>query len=157
MGLAFRFGPAALALLVSLSLASPGSAASSAAARRAALDGEMGNDLAHNELYGRRPAPQYELCAKRADGVTSEMRDCDGLEEERLDHLLNEAYRQKMAKLTAPRRAALRASERTWVKRRKTYCDSYVTRDGGTAQLLFMDSCYMNTTIHRTLFIQRFK
>jgi uncharacterized protein YecT (DUF1311 family) len=159
MGCASRFTAPALALVVGFSLSSSGLASerSAASARRAALEVEMGNDLAHSERYARSSSAEFDKCIDRSQGVTSEMRDCSNVEEMRQDHLLNEAYRLKMARLSSPRRAALQASERTWVKRRKAFCDSYVTRDGGTAQLLFMDSCYMNTTIHRTLFIQRFK
>lgn len=154
-----RFGATALALMLGLSAASYGAASQrpSSAARRAALDAEMGNDMAHNLRYGRLSAPQFELCISKSEGVTSYMRDCAALERERLDRLLNHAYRQKMATLPPRRRAALQLSERSWLKRRKAYCDSFVTPNGGTAQLLAWDGCQLNTTIHRTLLIRRFR
>lgn len=146
--------------LASVTATAPVSAASHhspAAARRAALDAEMGNDLAHNELYDRYASAQYKDCLDKSEGVTVAMRDCSNAEYERLDRLLNEAYRQKMAGLPPARQTALRDLERTWLQRRRAYCEGYFTPGGGTEELLSFDSCYLNTTIHRTLFIRRFK
>ena len=130
---------------------------SSSPARRAALDVEMGNDLAHDERYDRYISAQFTACIVKSQGVTSEMRACAYDEHGRLDRLLNQAYRQKISSLPPSRKAALRTSERTWLQRREDYCLSFVTRGGGTAELLAYDSCFLNTTIHRTLFIGRFK
>lgn len=159
MGLAGWVITAALALAVGCSVAAPAAAAhpSSSAARRAALDAEMGNDIAHNDRYDRYMSAQFTACLNKSQGVTSEMRACAYNEHGRLDRLLNQAYRQKMASLSPARSAALRASERTWLQRRREYCEGYFTRGGGTAELLAYDCCYLNTTIHRTLFVGRFK
>jgi uncharacterized protein YecT (DUF1311 family) len=99
----------------------------------------------------------FSRCIDRSNGVTVEMRNCAADELDRLDRILNDAYRQRMSKLSPPRRVALQFAERTWVKRRRAYCESFVTPNGGTAQLLDMDNCFLNTTVHRTLFIRRFR
>jgi uncharacterized protein YecT (DUF1311 family) len=117
----------------------------------------MGNDLAHIELYDKFVSPQYRACLDKTDGATFPMRECMKADYERVERLLNAAYRQKLASLPPARRAALRASERAWQRRREPYCARYLSRGGGTAELLSFDTCMFDTTIHRTHFIRRFR
>src|SRR4051812_37195395 len=66
--------------------------------------------------------PEYHRCIK-ADSSNAGWGQCLEREDDRQEGRLNQAYRMVMARLPAPRKAALLTSERAWVKTRKRECD----------------------------------
>ena len=77
---------------------------------------------------------------------------------EAADSALNAAYRRKMAALAPPRRDALRASERAWLKQSERHCRKlYDEMEGGTGAGPTLLACTANAAIARTRWIARFR
>src|SRR3954452_1373144 len=66
---------------------------------------------------------EYHRCIKE-DSSNAGWGQCLEHEDDRQEGRLNQTYRMVMARLPAPRKAALLTSERTWVKARKRECDA---------------------------------
>jgi uncharacterized protein YecT (DUF1311 family) len=63
-----------------------------------------------------------------------------------------------MARLTPPQKAALRTSERAWLKVTKATCDhAGDDNEGGTLQAIEIDDCYVSQTAKWTDFLVRYK
>ncbi|MDB5671848.1 MAG: hypothetical protein JWO25_2807 [Alphaproteobacteria bacterium] len=102
-------------------------------------------------------SPAYHSCIGPSPG-NSEIGQCLETEVERQEGALNEAYRLVMAHLTPPRREALRASERQWIKERKRACDlAYKEMEGGTGDGIAHDICTASRAILRTRWIEHFR
>lgn len=106
-------------------------------------------------------SPAFDACMKSGDaagGVTSAMMDCHGLENTRQDERLNRAYRTAMARLQPAQKAALRLSERRWLQQRKKGCqDAANSAGGGSASGLIYSSCFLDETIKRKIWLQRYR
>lgn len=104
---------------------------------------------------------QYDRCMATGDaarGQTVAMKECNGAEIERQDARLNQAYVMVMKRLSAPRKAALRQSERAWIKARDRKClAAAAVYQGGTAAGLEYQGCYLRETIARTLWLERYR
>jgi uncharacterized protein YecT (DUF1311 family) len=82
--------------------------------------GDRGLSRAYHRCLGPNPS-------------NAELGQCLEVEAELQEAWLNAAYRRKLASLPAARRAALRAAERIWVKRRARECEAaYDAMEGGT-------------------------
>jgi uncharacterized protein YecT (DUF1311 family) len=105
----------------------------------------------------RSLSAEYHRCAG-PNGAMSEAEQCIELEMERQEGRLNEAYRLVISRLPPSRQAALRASERVWVKARQAECDRiYREMEGGTGDGLALDTCLAVRAVERTAWIERFR
>lgn len=130
----------------------------SGAAARGALDARMGYDQAHMDAHDKVYSKQHHACMKASGGATLQMLNCMATESDRLDGLLNLAYRQRLAALPAARGRQLRELQRGWLKQRRRYCDTTVVgSETGSIVSVIVSDCFNETTIERTLFIQRFR
>jgi uncharacterized protein YecT (DUF1311 family) len=99
----------------------------------------------------------YSDCMDKSEGITVNIRDCQGTEYQAQDARLNSAYRAVMAGLPPDRQAALRDEERSWVKTKKQTCDHAGDDDaGGTLQDVSISDCYMRETAKRANYIQAY-
>ena len=99
----------------------------------------------------------YKACMDRSGGVTVEMHDCDTAELERQDLKLNAVYKARMAALPTSRRIALRDSERAWLKATKARCDRAADGEGGTMVPLIINECWIEATIARTRWLEKYR
>jgi uncharacterized protein YecT (DUF1311 family) len=97
-------------------------------------------------------------CMRRSGGITVAMRDCASAEHGRLDAILNRTYRSVLARLPDDaRRATLREYQREWIDFRDRRCrDVMAEGGGGTASLIIGDSCHLNQTIRRTMWLETY-
>lgn len=69
----------------------------------------------------------------------------------REDKLLNQTYKEVMAKLEPSRQEALKQAQRDWLKFRDSHCKSEAAEvQGGSMYPLMMSSCLAETTTART-------
>jgi uncharacterized protein YecT (DUF1311 family) len=130
----------------------------SRAAELKAYTAEMGEADAQDKMVESHLSKEFFDCQIRGGASTREIRECNYAEQNRLDAIMNRAYRQKTSTLRVSRRKQLRLSQRAWLKRRRHFClDIWPEPDNGTKELLAMDTCYLTSTITRTQFIERFK
>ena len=101
---------------------------------------------------------KFAACMDAAGGVTANMRDCMSAESERWDMRLNKAYKAILpilAKRIAGHGTNVKKSfveaERAWLKYRKANCTYYISRTGGTIDLINGASCWLDETARRTL------
>jgi uncharacterized protein YecT (DUF1311 family) len=133
-----------VAITVLLTMAGPG-----LAARPEALDREV----------TRRMSPGWGACIDTSGGLIAVMIDCNAREMARQDAKLNQTYRNVMTRLPRARRLSLRASERTWVRRRDPSCEAHVLKREGpytTQFALDYSHCLLRATIVRTILLERY-
>ncbi|MEG3174700.1 lysozyme inhibitor LprI family protein [Sphingomonas sp. RB3P16] len=103
----------------------------------------------------------YHACFKTGDaarGVTSAMLDCNSLEIDRQDGVLNRTYRATMARLPKARQTQLRTSERAWIKRSDAHCVAVGNEaGGGSAAGLASNSCTLSEIVKRTMWLERYR
>ncbi|HEY1605893.1 MAG TPA: lysozyme inhibitor LprI family protein [Allosphingosinicella sp.] len=105
----------------------------------------------------RTLSAEYHRCAGPNDGM-SVAEQCIEPELDRQEGRLNEAYRLIMSRLPPARQAALRASDRTWIKARHAECDLiYRAMEGGTGDGLALDTCLAVRAIERTAWIEHYR
>jgi uncharacterized protein YecT (DUF1311 family) len=111
----------------------------------------------------QRTEPQfssaYDDCmssGEAANGVTTAMMDCIGTEIEREDARLNRAYKLAMSRLTSAQKAALRSSERTWIKARDARCKAG-GGGGGSLDGVLYANCILDETARRTRFLETYR
>lgn len=108
-----------------------------------------------------RYSRDYDRCLKTGDaarGVTSAMMDCTGLENERQDARLNQAYKMVMTRLSPKAKGVLRTSQRNWIKQRDARCRSAAAEmEGGSASGLIFSGCFLDETVKRTMWLERYK
>ena len=108
-----------------------------------------------------RYSDQYRTCMKQGDaaqGITSGMMDCMGLEIDRQDDKLNQAYRATLKRLSKRRQGKLRESERAWVKRSDRDCVAAGNASGGgsAAGPIFND-CTITKLITRRMWLEVYR
>jgi uncharacterized protein YecT (DUF1311 family) len=90
-----------------------------------------------------------------AQGITSAIMDCNGAENRLQDARLNQAYKTVMARLAQPQQAALRKSERTWIKERDQRCrEAADEAGGGSAFGIIFSSCVLDETVKRVIWLK---
>lgn len=109
----------------------------------------------------RRYSAEYDRCLNTGDaaqGVTSAMMSCTGLEIDRQDARLNQAYRMVMQRLRPNGKARLRTSERAWIARRDRGCRrSTDAIGGGSAAGLNYSGCILHETVKRTMWLENYR
>ena len=108
----------------------------------------------------QRASQDLERCLNEGDaaqGVTSAMMECLGSEYDRQDARLNQAYKMVMARLTAPQKESLRASQRLWIKRRDVNCHrKSKVEAGGSMEHMIHTQCLVDETIERTVWLEKY-
>jgi uncharacterized protein YecT (DUF1311 family) len=100
---------------------------------------------------------RYRNCMEKSGGVTAAMRSCNGDEFTRVDALLNRQYKRTMARLNAPAKTKLRATQRSWIKTRYDECErEFEGEKGGSLWFIEMDGCSITEVSRRTLWLQRY-
>ena len=83
-----------------------------------------------------------------------EILQCAGGISAREDARLNRAYKAALARLTPPRRQALRTAERQWIKDRDAKCRAELD-DGGAQAGITATACVADMTHDRALELER--
>jgi uncharacterized protein YecT (DUF1311 family) len=104
-----------------------------------------------------RYSREWRQCVDASGGVTVEMRDCSAAEYERQDVRLNAAYRATMARLNRAGQTRLRTLQRAWLRDRRSRCLNPPDAEGGTLDLILIDACFLDTTIERTIWLERYR
>jgi uncharacterized protein YecT (DUF1311 family) len=101
---------------------------------------------------------EYRQCMRSGNagrGVTAGIMDCNGVEIDRQDARLNQAYRAAMRRSNPARKAALRASERAWITASDTRCRKEADAEGGgTLSAIVYSDCILEATINRRMWLQ---
>lgn len=106
----------------------------------------------------KRYSRDYTECMDASGGVTADMMDCLGVEIDRQDARLNQAYVMVMGPLPKPRKDKLRGLQRTWIKQRDAKCArASAEAGGGTLSTIIYSSCILDETISRTIFLENYK
>jgi uncharacterized protein YecT (DUF1311 family) len=104
---------------------------------------------------------EYRQCMGSGDaarGVTAGMMDCIGAEVDKQDARLNLAYKAAMARSDAGRRAALRASERAWIRKRDSGCQKEAdTEAGGSLAGILFAECVLGATVDRRTWLDSYR
>jgi len=117
-----------------------------------------------DEEFERRLTKEYSRCMDLSGGVTINIRACSAQESELQDQRLNAVYKVTMARLPSDEaRAALRASQRNWLKTRYVHCDEELAAagehgpDAGTIAPIILDACGLKEDIRRTAWLERYR
>lgn len=106
----------------------------------------------------KRYSRDYTQCMDTSDGVTADMMDCLGVEIDRQDARLNQAYVMVMRPMPKPRKEKLRGLQRVWIKQRDAKCArASAEAGGGTLSSVVYSSCILDETIGRTIFLENYK
>lgn len=106
----------------------------------------------------QRLTREYHRCMDTSGEIDANIANCNSEENDRQDGRLNQAYGMVMRQLPAPKKAALRQSERAWIRQRDLGCkrDAEVEA-GGTIYNVMLSGCILDETIKRTLFLERYR
>lgn len=103
-------------------------------------------------------AKDYQACLDNSGGVTSNMLDCMGNELDRVDALLNSAYREKIATLSKDDADALRQRQRRWIATRDAKCDDQAQPEaGGTLASIIYRGCLVEETTARISWLEDYQ
>ncbi|MDK4689654.1 lysozyme inhibitor LprI family protein [Kingella negevensis] len=106
--------------------------------------------------FASKPTKITECWNKtKANGITSEMRDCTALETEYHDKRLNQVYQKLLSKLSPEKQKALRHEQRAWLKNIHQQADAAYTETGGTMDLLNGDGVIPTETEKRANELER--
>jgi uncharacterized protein YecT (DUF1311 family) len=104
-----------------------------------------------------RLSPDYQSCMERAQG-TGEMRQCSTREQQRLNSLMEAAFRNAVGRNSNPAaRERLRADQARWQQGRAAHCRRELREsgdEGGSMGLLVLDSCALNELVRRTIWLE---
>lgn len=103
-------------------------------------------------------SPQLDRCldsGAAARGNNQAMAACFAADHKRADDRLNRAYRAALRRLPASRRAALRTSERAWIRQRDATCARTLGPDKGLIQRVNYPACLTRETDRRTAWLAR--
>ena len=92
-------------------------------------------------------------------GSDPAMTDCLSEEYARQDRVLNETYRRVLTRLhSINAQTVLRRSERRWIDDKLQECWSAGKEDeGGTLEKLKIASCFLDTTVRRTIWLESYR
>lgn len=96
-----------------------------------------------------RTKSEFSICMDAAAGVDPAMHECMAAERMRHDEVLNATYQRLMRELPEPRKKALLAAQRLWIKYVEANCAFYNDPDGGSLARLSANSCRMDETARR--------
>jgi uncharacterized protein YecT (DUF1311 family) len=97
----------------------------------------------------------FSACMDAAGGSTPPMHDCFAAEYAGWDKALNAVYQTRMASLDPVAKTQLRDEERAWLKRTKAKCEHAGDDEaGGSLQGIEIQSCYLDETILRTVYLR---
>lgn len=105
-------------------------------------------------------SPALDRClntGEAAQGVTPAMAACFGADYRRADARLNTTYAATMKRLSVARRAALRSSQRAWIKQRDRACPLQTGDGVGTIERLNHPACLTKQTDRRTAWLARYR
>ena len=91
----------------------------------------------------------YRDCMQRAAGVNADMHACIATETKLQDARLNAAYTQLRAAQSPPRRTALTAAQRDWLRFRDSNCGYRNDPQGGSNARLDAALCLLRMTAER--------
>jgi uncharacterized protein YecT (DUF1311 family) len=94
-------------------------------------------------------SPAFQPCLDKANGVTTDMVNCIGIEIEVQDKRLNAAYKAAMAKQNSARKKELQNVQRLWVQYRDANCGFAFDPDGGTMAHIETTNCVLAMTEER--------
>lgn len=100
------------------------------------------------------PQSDYDRCIDEAGGITSNLMECNGLEQERMDALLDEAYRKALATLPPDGKKQLTISQIRWDEKSDIACqnDPGVKEfEGGSYASVIYSICIHGETESRIL------
>jgi uncharacterized protein YecT (DUF1311 family) len=118
-----------------------------AASAAAAAQGTIKPSTYYTETFNR--------CMAAAGGSTYPIRDCQSDELGRWDSWLNEVYRALMGTRSPVKKTELRGSERAWLHRTSRKCDHAGDDEaGGSLQPIEVQSCYLDETVIRTVYLR---
>lgn len=98
----------------------------------------------------------YGLCVEKAEGITSDLNDCNNEELAKQNVRLNKFYKVAMTNLSAEKKLQLRDTQRIWIKYRDSNCGMYYTFSGGTMDVLNGAGCELSMTQARADELQWF-
>jgi uncharacterized protein YecT (DUF1311 family) len=143
-----------IGIATTIALVATALTASPAAALPANLDAHYENAYISEARVEALTSATYRRCMDRSGGVTVAMRDCAGVEYDRIDALLNQRYQQLMRTLSPRDQARLRRSERHWLAFRYEHCDRAAGEDSGTLSLIVRDGCVASELRRRLLWLR---
>lgn len=100
---------------------------------------------------------EYKACQAQSGGVDQAMLDCAKAEYTLQDKRLNDSYKTLSAQMTPKSRAALKTSQRDWIRSRKSTCEMYYTVSDGSAAHLRAQSCYLSSLVERVSSMEDWK
>lgn len=104
------------------------------------------------------PQSALSRCIDKAGGITSNLMDCNGLEQERLDRLLDEAYRKALEKLLPERQKQLAISQMKWLEKSDLVCQNDPDAkefEGGSFAMVLYAMCIQSETGSRTIELEQ--
>lgn len=113
------------------------------------------------EEIAARYSRTWQQCMDMSGGNTGYMMECSGLEFDRQDTRLNQAYKTTMARLTSRQKITLRSFQRKWIRQRNARCDKESEPENGgfpgSIHRIIYSACILHETIKRTIWIERYK
>ena len=113
--------------------------------------------FAFADMANPQDSSNYEQCMEKANGVTAAMRDCENLETQRLDRILNASYRAIMqSSMDSKDKDTLKALQKTWLGQRDKIMKILMKYAGdGTLAALEMDMTYREILQNQTVILWR--
>jgi uncharacterized protein YecT (DUF1311 family) len=90
---------------------------------------------------------EYNTCMDKSGGVTANMLDCTGAENDKKDKELNQIYHQIMKEADLTHKKQTREAQRAWLKFRDANCAE--DPESGTIAEVNSADCYLDMTTHR--------
>lgn len=90
---------------------------------------------------------EYNTCMDQSGGVTANILDCEGAENDKKDKELNQVYQQIMKEADVTHKKQTRDAQRAWLKFRDANCAE--DPESGTAGDIDSADCYLSMTAHR--------
>lgn len=100
---------------------------------------------------------EYTACQAQSGGVDKAMLDCANAEYAHQDKRLDDAHKSLTRHLKPKLRAALKTSQRDWIRSRQSTCDMFYKVGGGTSAHLEAQSCYLDSLVERATLLEHWK
>lgn len=115
---------------------------------------EEGNSSLRNPL---EPSLTFQQCIDRAEGITLNLNNCIGVEQDRLERELKRTYRDRLRRLSGSQSHALRRSQREWLRWRQPHCEKEIDPQAlywGTMEVLQFKLCLVHVTAQRLVWLR---